>query len=331
MFQDRIIYLTSLSGIPYNKRMSDQSAPQQPDPPKPFAPRDYYHLLHTLYLGLPPPVDDTPEAWLARNNEAIAELAAMLPTNANEAAWAAQCVAARAQANDVMQLLRQYAGGDPKTLMRLNAQYIGMARVSQSAHGHLLRAQAMRYKRENSDAALKADEWTQYIVARSLEQAREARPVAVTPAGEHSARAQFGAPPAEPPSAPSPAQALAQAPAPTPSLAQSPAPQLAQSPAQSPAPPVSAFPPAPVPTITRPPPHAAPEPPAAVDDPPRDLCSEVEYYAAVYPERARAIRRCGGLPPDCSFGPPDDDLVQALLSSNIPALRALDAVTAIAD
>jgi hypothetical protein len=32
-----------------------------------------------LYLGLPPPVDDTPEALLARNSEAIAELAAMLP------------------------------------------------------------------------------------------------------------------------------------------------------------------------------------------------------------------------------------------------------------
>jgi hypothetical protein len=60
------------------------------------------------------------------------------------------------------------------------------------------------------------------------------------------------------------------------------------------------------------------------DDPPRDLCAEAERYAAIYPRRAQQIRRYGGLPPDCSFGPPDDDLVAAIAGGTSPALRALD-------
>ena len=75
-----------------------------------------------------------------------------------------------------MQSIRTYAGGDDKLRIRLNAQYNAMSRASQGAHGHLLRAQTMRYKREQSDAALKADDWTQYIVTRTLEQALEAGP-----------------------------------------------------------------------------------------------------------------------------------------------------------
>jgi hypothetical protein len=71
--------------------------------------------------------------------------------------------------------------------------------------------------------------------------------------------------------------------------------------------------------------------PAKADDPPRDLLSEADYYAIVYPDRARDIRRHGGLPPNCSFGPPDHDMVRTLLSSNSPILRALDTAAAAAD
>ena len=66
----------------------------------------------------------------------------------------------------------------------------------------------------------------------------------------------------------------------------------------------------------------AAEPASAVEEP--DLLAEAEHYAILYPERAALIRRVGGLPDDPSFGPPDDDLVQALIAGRSPALVALD-------
>jgi hypothetical protein len=65
----------------------------------------YYQLVHTLTNLLPPPLDDTQEALRTRNQAAIAKVAALLPVNANEADLAAQCIAARAQAEDLLRLL----------------------------------------------------------------------------------------------------------------------------------------------------------------------------------------------------------------------------------
>jgi hypothetical protein len=64
--------------------------------------------------------------------------------------------------------------------------------------------------------------------------------------------------------------------------------------------------------------------------PPRDLAAEADYYAIVYPDRARLIRKYCGLPPDCTFGPPDDDLVHAIVTGTSPALLALDGPAAAA-
>ena len=83
--------------------------------------RLYRQLVYTLTELLPPPLDDTPAALRARNHAAIAKVAALLPVNANEADLAAQCIAARAQAEDILRLLRQNAG-DIGLVMRLNAQ-----------------------------------------------------------------------------------------------------------------------------------------------------------------------------------------------------------------
>jgi hypothetical protein len=93
----------------------------------------YYQLVYTLTDLLPPPLDDTPEALCTRNHAAIAKVAALLPVNANEADLAAQCIAARAQAEDVLRLLRQHAD-DIGLVMRLNAQYGSMVRTSLSVH-----------------------------------------------------------------------------------------------------------------------------------------------------------------------------------------------------
>jgi len=82
-------------------------------------------------------------------------------------------------------------------------------------------------------------------------------------------------------------------------------------------------------------PQPQPAPPApcpdtgAVEAEP-DPLAEAEHYATIYPERAALIRALGRVPDDVSFGPPDDDLVQALLTARTPALAALDRASAAA-
>src|SRR5476649_1778950 len=103
-------------------------------PPRPaidLATHLYYQLVYTLTDLLPPPLDDSPEALHTRNLAAIAKVAALLPVNANEADLAAQCIAARAHAEDLLRLLRQHAD-DIGLVMRLNAQYGSMVRDRKS-------------------------------------------------------------------------------------------------------------------------------------------------------------------------------------------------------
>ena len=140
----------------------------------------YYQLLHNLITYLPPPVVNTPEAMLARNQAAIAKVADLLPVDTNESDLAAQCVAARAQAEDVMRLIRRHAA-DINVVMRLNAQYTSMVRASLSAHARLQRVQALRRKHEPVADAHSTDEWTRHIVASSMQQALDAGPMHKAP------------------------------------------------------------------------------------------------------------------------------------------------------
>jgi hypothetical protein len=116
---------------------------------------------------LPPPLDDTPEALRTRNLAAVAKVAALLPVNANEADLAAQCIAARAQAEEMLRLLRQNAD-DIGLVIRLNAQYGSMVRTSLSVHARLTRMQALRQKRQAIDGAANQDAWAQHIAERSM-------------------------------------------------------------------------------------------------------------------------------------------------------------------
>ncbi len=69
---------------------------------------------------------------------------------------------------------------------------------------------------------------------------------------------------------------------------------------------------APAPTLDR-----GPEPPPAADAEPRRAQANIEadtrLYAAMYPDRVRRIRAARGLPPDLDFGPPEPEIVDALL------------------
>jgi hypothetical protein len=63
---------------------------------------------------------------------------------------------------------------------------------------------------------------------------------------------------------------------------------------------------------------------AAAEEPEPDPLTEAEQYAAIYPDRAALIPRFGRVPDNVTFGPPDDDLVQTLITARTPALLALD-------
>jgi len=142
--------------------------PHQPQLATPL----YYQLVYTLTDLLPPPLDDSSEALQARNHAAIAKVAALLPVNANEIDLAAQCIAARAQAEEMLRLIRQNAG-DIGLVMRLNAQYGSMVRTSLSVHGRLMRVQAARQKREAIEGAASQDACTLHIAERSMLQVVE--------------------------------------------------------------------------------------------------------------------------------------------------------------
>ena len=182
-----------------------------------LAPRVYRHLVHTLTTILPPPPIDTPEAWQARDQAAFAKVADLLPVNADEADLAAQCVAARAQAEDILRLIREQADDIPLALkLKLNAQYATMVRTSLSARGLLTRVQQIRHKREKLTAQADTDEWTRHIATREMLNVPplepKTEPESHSPGNETPARPKPHPRPANP--ARTPGQAPEQAPPP---------------------------------------------------------------------------------------------------------------------
>jgi hypothetical protein len=157
--------------------MDTQSPPDRPD----FSlqlPRDaYWQLIHTLCTSLPPPVTDTPEDRTHRDNAAIAQVAALLPANAAEAALAAQYVAANAQAMDSLRLARDPAMPLVQVL-QCSAQSASMMRQSQGALRMLLRLHAARQKLEANAAALDRAAWTEHCAAGLMAHALTGAPLA---------------------------------------------------------------------------------------------------------------------------------------------------------
>jgi hypothetical protein len=191
--------------------------------------------------ALPPPTPDTPEARTARDDRAMAAVAALIPENAFEAELAVQIVAKDFHAKHAL----RDASRPNLTVDALNNyrnQASRMDRDSQSGVRNLLRIQAIRYKAEDA-ARPAAMERAGYWYKDSLE------------------------------------------------MAGRPLPLLAPEPADD-----------------------APKP----NEPPRPAYEQMEpaeQFAALYPQRAALIRAHGGLPPNIDFGPPDPDLVAAIVAS----------------
>jgi hypothetical protein len=55
-----------------------------------------------------------------------------------------------------------------------------------------------------------------------------------------------------------------------------------------------------------------------------ETLTEVEQYALIHPGRAALIRAERGLPAQFDFGPPEPDIVEALVHGTSPILRRLD-------
>jgi hypothetical protein len=125
-------------------------------------PRDmFYQVIHTLCGTLPPPLTNSPEDRIRRDNAAMARVASLLPANADEAHIAAVYVAAEAQGMECLRLIREYPA-DVALFVRLNAQSASMLRQAQGARSLLMRVQAKREKREADGTALGKADWTEH-------------------------------------------------------------------------------------------------------------------------------------------------------------------------
>ncbi|MGA3398742.1 MAG: hypothetical protein ABSC95_05945 [Acetobacteraceae bacterium] len=171
--------------------MDQSPPPHQPDPAIQLQLDIHYRAVDTLRGILPPPLDDTPEAWAMRDRLAVADVASLLPANPVEARLAALHVAAAAYDAHCLRRVPQYMD-DPRREAQLMAQAASFGREARGHLNALLRAQAVRKKREandeSRDSAAMAEHCTFGLMTGALERmppgppARPAMPPAPPPA-----------------------------------------------------------------------------------------------------------------------------------------------------
>jgi hypothetical protein len=289
----------------------------------------WVHLMRTLRTALPETPDAAEEAIACRDNAAIEAVTAFCPVSAAEALLAADYVAARAQAMDCLRLANAAtAAGKPAEARRYRADAARQMRAGHSAVERLLRVQARRAKREADPRATSSAAWTAHCAGQMMASAvpgREGAPPWAKPAGTPATDAM-------PTDAPAPPAEHADAP-------------RTVMPERDPGTPAGTGegrahePPAWCGTDARVIPGASPGTGSGHDekenagarsghdaeeragrdeeqsaDAEADLAADAALYAILYPERAALIRRHGGVPADVTFGPPEEDLVRALLA-----------------
>lgn len=140
----------------------------------------YFQVLHTLRLALPPPATDAPEHLIDRDRAAIAQVAAMLPANGEEAMLAAQVVAANAQALDCLRLVREHAA-DTVLVLKCTAQASAMMRQANVTRSLLLRIQARRQKHEAHEATCDAEARIEHCAVGLMSDALRTMPARSAP------------------------------------------------------------------------------------------------------------------------------------------------------
>jgi hypothetical protein len=289
-------------------------SPKNPTLERPYA--SFYEALHKIRPILPDPVENSPDGYARRDQSIVEQIAQLVPATGVEAELAAHFVAASEYGLQCLREARQNQD-DEELQDQLVSQSVRMGRDARGYLASLQRVQALRMKREQTEAgAVQADRMEE----AQPDAARADKPATgTTAANAFAALAALQGPATAPPAA-----------APPPATPEPrPAAPAAQAEAAQPAP-ARVHPPAP--QLVAPPRHTAPPAksraarPLREDDwPEPDWAAEAERYAIIYTDRARLIRRLGGLPSPCTFGPPDPQLVRALLAGTTPTLRALDA------
>ena len=186
-----------------------------PDPAHDLQRDIYLRVVDTLRGILPELPGATADAIARRDRVAIAQVAALVPGNPDEAFLAAHAVAALAHAADCQRELPRHAA-DPVRADQLRAQAALMGREARGYRAALLRAQAARARREASPALCDSAAWTEHCVhglmADALETLAPAAPSAtaapmpdaIRPAASSSAPARPAPPSVRQPADPAP-------------------------------------------------------------------------------------------------------------------------------
>ena len=160
-----------------------ENAAPQADPSAQLPRAMFYQLVHTLRRTLAPPVTDSPEDLIRRDSAAIAQVAALLPANADEADLAAKYVAAGSRAMECFRLAHKYHGS-ADLMLKFTAQAASMLRESRAARTMLMRVQAERQKRASDGAANEAAAATERTALELMARALADAPRTAEPAGE---------------------------------------------------------------------------------------------------------------------------------------------------
>lgn len=142
----------------------------------------YHHLMYTLRRDLPPASSD-PGAAIARDYAAIAQVSALCPANAAEAAMAALAVAGMAQATATMGWANDPAT-EPGRAVQCVAQVASLMRQAQGAIRTLLAMQAERRRREGEGASAESAAWIEYGAAQWMAEALSVPPGAAADISE---------------------------------------------------------------------------------------------------------------------------------------------------
>lgn len=112
-----------------------------------FPPSLARFIRSRLHRALPPPFEDTHEAWEDRNLAAMAAIARLTPMNTGEALLAVQAIAAEAHASDVLESASQHRD-DVQLAAKFRAQSAQMIRQAMQVRKELRITQAERREAE---------------------------------------------------------------------------------------------------------------------------------------------------------------------------------------
>ena len=150
--------------------------------------------IFKLRNEVPPAATSDPVVIEQFVNAGIAEIASMVPANADEVSMAVRVLSAEAQASDCIRHARMHFN-DSAGAMKCHALANHYQRSANAARALLLRVQAARQKREAAPATCSSDAWTVNATAGLLVSAAAGDAVPPPPPPRE---------PAPPPSAPAP-------------------------------------------------------------------------------------------------------------------------------